>query len=728
MQTETTQLIGNRYQLVQQLGAGAMGEVYEAHDRLYQQRVALKQVHTKFYQDGQELTAGSGTQVRLALANEFQVLSSLRHPNIIGVTDYGFHIGQPYYTMQYLDNPSTIREYAIGKPLKEQIRVIVDVLRALEYLHRRGILHRDLKPDNALVSRDGDVYVLDFGLATLYENKTEDEAVVGTIAYVAPEVLKIEGATGASDLYAVGTMAYEIFAGFHPFHEQTVMKRISQILTEEPDLSLLDIPADVAEVVGRLLAKNPAERYQRARDVIRAFDDVTDFAIPPESIEIRESYLQAAKFVGREVEYNQLRDAVENVHLGKGSSWLIGGESGVGKSRLINEIRTLALVKGALVLDGQAVVEGGLSYQMWLNPLRRLALSMDLGDDHASVLKQVIPNIGKLLGRDIPSAPVLDGQVGQQRLIDTIGEMFLQYDRPIVLFLEDLQWANESLEVVKELITQLENEPVLLIGTFRSDERPTLPEELEGMNRIQLDRLDNQQIADLSVSILGEGGRDKEIVELLNRETEGNVFFLVEVIRALAEQAGQLSNIQTMTLPLQVFAQGISRVVERRLSQVPQDAQTLLQTAAVAGRQIDLMLLSKLANDIDIDGWLTNCVNAAVLEGIDGQWRFAHEKLREGIIGSLPEKTLKSNYQRIADTLIDVYPDLHNEYATVISDHYDNAGLSETAVTWHLKAGAHARTTFATATGVHHYRRALKHWLTQPDSDEKSNNTADYLS
>lgn len=718
-QTETTQIVGNRYQLVNQLGAGAMGEVYEAYDRLYHQRVALKQVLAKFSTDD-AMTAKSGTQLRLALANEFQVLSSLRHPHIIGVTDYGFDQGQPYYTMQYLDSPTTIRDYARGKPLKEKIRVIVDMLRALEYLHRRGILHRDLKPDNALVSSDRDVYVLDFGLATLYETKTEDEQVVGTISYMAPEVLKIEGATAASDLYAVGVIAYEIFADIHPFRETTVMKRISQILTETPDLTALDAPDEIKQIVGKLLEKEPQNRYQHARDVVQAFDVATDYAIPPESVEVRESYLQAAKFVGRDTEYEQLQQAVDDLIDNKGSAWLIGGESGVGKSRLVNEIRTLALVKGALVLDGQAVVEGGLSYQMWLNPLRRLALSIDLQDEPASVLKQIVPNLAQLLGRDIPKAPELAGQVGRQRLIDTIGEMFMQREQPIVLFLEDLQWGGESLEVVRDLVSVVENESVMVIGTFRSDEAPNLPEELDGMTTMMLDRLDDNQIADLSVSILGEAGRDREIVELLNRETEGNVFFLVEVIRALAEQAGQLSNISTMTLPMQVFAHGISRVVERRLSQVPKDAQKLLETAAVAGRQLDMTVLSKLATDIDIDTWLTNCVNAAVLEGIDGQWRFSHEKLREGIIKSLPEDTLKSNHQHMAETLIDVYPDLHDEYAAVISDHFVGAGLGQKAVKWDMMAGSHAKETFATATGVHHYRRALKHWLEQPDSDEKT--------
>jgi eukaryotic-like serine/threonine-protein kinase len=375
MLADRHELVGNRYQLKDELGSGAMGIVYKAYDRLYRKTVALKQVIALFENSGTTVDANSSTSMRLALANEFQVLSSLRHPHIIGVSDYGFHQGQSYYTMQYIESPTTIRQYAQGKSLTDQIRVLVEMLQALQYLHRRGIIHRDLKPDNALVSTEGAVNVLDFGLATVIASKTGEQSISGTIAYMAPEVLQGESISAASDLYAVGVIAYEIFAGHHPFDLKNVGTLIFDIIQKPIDVSAMDVPEEIALIVERLLSKTPEDRYTDAESVINAFNTVTSFDIPNESLEIRESYLQAAHFVGRERELGQLKTALDDVLQNKGSAWLIGGESGVGKSRLIEEIRTLALVQGALVLNGQGVAEGGLSYQMWLNPLRRLILS-----------------------------------------------------------------------------------------------------------------------------------------------------------------------------------------------------------------------------------------------------------------------------------------------------------------------------------------------------------------
>src|SRR5687767_12284436 len=156
-----------------------MGAVYQATDRLSGQAVALKRVLT----DGsQGKTAGNA--LRLALAREFQVLASLRHPNVISVLDYGFDsTRQPYFTMALLDKPRTIYDAARGQSLEVRVRLLIQLLQALVYLHRRGIVHRDLKPDNALVLPDGQLKVLDFGLAFARKHGTAGE-FSGTPAYM----------------------------------------------------------------------------------------------------------------------------------------------------------------------------------------------------------------------------------------------------------------------------------------------------------------------------------------------------------------------------------------------------------------------------------------------------------------------------------------------------------------------------------------------------------------
>src|SRR5262249_39124863 len=141
-----------------------------------------------------------------------------------------------------------------------------------------------------------------------------------------------------------------------------------------------NVNTGVARVLERLLEKSPENRYADAYEVITALSKAINEPVPQETVAIRESFLQAAQFIGREKELNQLTDALSETMMRRGSTWLIGGESGVGKSRLLDELRIRTLVRGALVLHGQGVAEGGLAYQLWREPLRRLLLSTDLSD------------------------------------------------------------------------------------------------------------------------------------------------------------------------------------------------------------------------------------------------------------------------------------------------------------------------------------------------------------
>ncbi|NJR12366.1 serine/threonine protein kinase [bacterium] len=152
MTSQTQDLMGYRYVLHEPLGQGGMGIVYRATDRLNGQTVALKRVH--FSSDESDTSAHHDAQ--LALANEFQTLSSLRHPYIISVLDYGFDSQKrPYFTMEFLESARPVTEYVKDKPLRDKVRLFSEMLQALAYLHRRGITHRDLKPDNAVVQLDG---------------------------------------------------------------------------------------------------------------------------------------------------------------------------------------------------------------------------------------------------------------------------------------------------------------------------------------------------------------------------------------------------------------------------------------------------------------------------------------------------------------------------------------------------------------------------------------------
>lgn len=717
----TSVTIGNRYILKERLGTGGMGEVFRAFDRLTSTDVALKRMLLK--RADLALSEHDTLSYRLAMAQEFKTLSTLRHPHIISVKDYGFDSlssdnssqRHPFFTMDLLEHTQTLIEAGRGRTLTRRVELLIQLLQALSYLHRRGIIHRDLKPDNVLV-HNTQVKVLDFGLALAQQAEPAEpgsmnETVVGTLSYMAPEVLQGQAPGEAADLYAVGVMAYELFTGKHPFDTENLNALIFSILTQPPDLTGVD--SRLRDVVERLMAKNPVQRYPNAHAVIVALCWAVDMPLPVESAAIRESYLQAARFVGRTSELSTLGNALLRAINGQGSVWLVAGESGVGKSRLLEELRIQALVQGALVLRGQAVEGGGLPYQLWRDVVRRLILSVQVSDFEAGVLHELVPDIGDLIGRPVNALPRLEGKAGQQRLALTIVGLFRAVRQPVLLLLEDLQWTWESLELLKQINKVFPELPLLVVGSYRDDERPNLPEELPEMQVMRLERLDAAAIHALSVSMLGESGSEPEVVDLLQRETEGNVFFLVEVVRVLAAEAGRLSDVGKMTLPANVFAGGIRQIVQRRLSRVPQEAYSLLQGAAVAGRAVDLALMRGMFPHDDLDEWLTICANAAVLEFTDSQWRFAHDKLREKILDELTPLERAVWHRRVAEALEQAYPD-NRALAKVLAVHWREANNQEKERTYITPAAEHSNSVGDFTNVLRLYTRLL---MITPDTE-----------
>ncbi|MCP4418869.1 MAG: tetratricopeptide repeat protein [Chloroflexi bacterium] len=708
--------VNGRYIIHEKIGEGGMGAVFRATDRLAKHILAFKQVivPTWHYQGDNETEGEVAEALRLALAHEFETLASLHHPNIISVLDYGFdEERRPYFTMDYMMDAKTILEKGAGLDEQAKVKLLQQMLQALAYLHRRGILHRDLKPANVLATART-VRILDFGLATT--QKTTMQAA-GSVPYIAPEVWEGQPHAEASDLYAVGVIAFELFANRHPF-DNSSRNFIDQVLDVLPDFKMLDASPKVTAVIKTLLAKKQGERFKTAENCIAAFSKAIGQSIPTESIAIRESYLQAATFVGRQTEKTKLLHALKRAREGNGSAWLVSGESGVGKTRLLDEIGTQALVQGALVLRGQGIEDvGGSPLQLWREALRRLVLTAPLDDLAIGVLQALIPDITQLLKRDVLSVPEIDGSAARQRLISTIINLFSNQSQSVLLILEDLHWAEQGLDLLQQLTRLAPRLPLLIIGSYRNDESSLLIEQLPMMEELPLSRLSSAEIEALSSSMLGKVGENSEVLALLQRETEGNAFFLVEVVRALAKEAGRLSAIGHTPLPQQLFPEGIQTIVQRRLARVPQEAIPLLTGMAVAGRKLDLNLLPRLAKithtTMPVDTWLTTCAETAVLELFNGIWHFSHDKIRAGILDSMPISTRKAWHQTIAEQIEQAYPS-DPEQAAVLVYHWHETDNFDKERHYAYIAGKHTQQQFLNEVALDYYGRALE--LTPADN------------
>lgn len=773
MAQETTNLfIANRYQVESVIGRGGMGVVYKSLDRLTQRVVALKQMlsaltsgdeadteeldtesrmvldHTMpldtmpsetitdkapetlmhdspfFGIVNSELLTTPGT-LRLALSREFETLASLRHPHIIEVLDYGFdHLKQPFFTMPLLDDPKTITEAGKGWSIADKVRLLTEMLQAIAYLHHRGIIHRDLKPDNALVTQDGVVKVLDFGLAVLRDqldrSSQDDDTLVGTFAYMAPELLHGAHASEASDMYAVGMIAYELFSGEYPHKFENFGELVNAVIHDEPDTDNVDVSYPLRDWLDALLVKDPQQRLTDANDAIERLNDAINQQAPIESKSIRESYLQSAQFVGRgDVLKTLVNGLKETVH-GHGSTWLIGGGRGVGKSRVLEELRIRALINGVTVLRASGISGGGLSYQLWRDPIKRLVLSTEINATQANILKELLPDIEAILQRKVPPFAGEDTGDYVDQISSTILTMFQSHVQPILLLLDDLHFAEESLSILQKLNQIVADRALMIVGTYSTDSKRDMLAELPLMQPIQLERLQDDALEALSVSMIGRVAQRADVKALLKREAEGNVYFLIEVIRALAEEAGRLRHIRDMSLPRNINVGSISDVLQRRLDYLPDHYQTVLRALAIAGRNVDISLLKTLCEDAGIDDeeWLTIATNSSVLERQDTLWRFTHDKLREVALQGSDEAARSTLHQTVAEGMEKAYPDTP-EQASTLSYHWRHAGNAAKELHFSLIAGDYSMRIDTYQEAVRQYERALTRLLEQDDAQHE---------
>jgi len=657
-------MIDGRYLKLDTIGLGGMGVVYRVKDRLTNEMLALKQVtlnpHNLVFNS--HLSQNLSNDIYLALAHEFKTVASLKHPHIISVYNYGFtlnDLGQPYpyFTMQLLENAKNCNKAAQERPLATKIEWVTQLLQALAYLHQHHIIHRDLKPHNILIDETDQLKVLDFGLA-IHKDSSQERA--GTLFYMAPEVITDNDISISSDLFAVGVIAYEMPTGDHPFLHRGMGGQINP----DPDLTAIPATDPIRQFIGKLLQKNKTDRYDDARTALQALYTANNRSIPPEVVDIRESYLQTATFIGRDAELSQLMDTLAKTRQDKLQIYFLGGESGVGKTRLIDELRIRALVEGVIVLQGQAIAERDTPYQLWRDVLRPLSLRVELSDSEASILQLIVPDIAQLLGRSVQDLPIADSQTSQARLLNTIESLFSRQSQPLLVLLEDLQWArDESLKIIRHLAEHLKDRPIFILGSYRDDEAPSLPNILQDAEVLRLKRFGKTDIARLSVSMLGEKVQNREaLVEFLDSQTEGNIYFIIEVIRTLSENINQLSDIGKYPLPQNVFVEGMKSVFARRLKHLPtQMPLEQLQLVAVAGRWLDLTLLKHILMNRDtkfnLETWLTLGTNYALFERSDRGWRFTHDKLREHILTTIAPEQKKQLHEQIALGLEIIYPD-----------------------------------------------------------------------
>ena len=258
--------LGNigKYELRRQIGRGAMGVVYEAFDTVIERRVALKMLRTEVFPPEQL------PEVRARLKREAHSAGKLSHPSIVTIFDYGEHQGAPYIVMDFMEGEELSKSLEGGARLAlgTVVRIMEQLLAALGYAHDNGVVHRDVKPSNMFVLRDGTLKVVDFGLARVESsNLTETGAVLGTPAYMSPEQFLGVPVDARSDIFSAGVVLYQLLTGDRPFtgSPTTIMQKVLRQDPIEPSALNPTLSHAWDTIVKRALAKKPDDRLQSAR-------------------------------------------------------------------------------------------------------------------------------------------------------------------------------------------------------------------------------------------------------------------------------------------------------------------------------------------------------------------------------------------------------------------------------------------------------------------------------
>ena len=310
-------------------------EVFLAHDTDLERKVALKFLPEALQNDATALAR---------LRREAKAAAALDHPYVCKVYEVGeTDDGRAFIAMEYVQGETVARLVARDRlPLKQALRVLVEIAEALDKAHQGGIVHRDLKPANVMLGRDGHIKVMDFGLArgistdvTDSEAQTLSGGIAGTPGYMSPEQLRGDAMDGRSDLFAFGVVLQELLTGTHPFRKDSVAATTAAILKESPT-GCDALPAVLRPLVKQLLSKTPDDRP--SHDQVRS--ELQRLVERPELLEARGASDRV--FVGRESDLAELENLAQRLRSGKGSLALVGGEPGVGKTRLCEEILAFA--------------------------------------------------------------------------------------------------------------------------------------------------------------------------------------------------------------------------------------------------------------------------------------------------------------------------------------------------------------------------------------------------
>jgi tetratricopeptide (TPR) repeat protein len=663
------------YEIQEELGRGGMGIVYRAYHRQRDQVVALKTL--------QGIDAGALYRFK----QEFRTLAGVTHPNLVRLYDLISDGRSWFFTMEFVPGTDFLSYVRSVDPqgsfhegrLRESLRQLAEGIVAL---HEAGKLHRDIKPRNVLVTPEGRVVLLDFGLAAELDqgglHQSTEYHLLGTLAYMSPEQAAAGAISTASDWYNLGAMLYETLTGRFPFvgNALEVLRAKQHDSVTPPSQVAAGIPPDLDRLCVALLQRDPRDRPS-GPEVLRQLGRASPETIRPGPILAEPACGQL--LVGREPHLAALEDAFATVRRGKPVMLCMHGRSGVGKSALVQHfLNQIQQQEGVVVLSGRCYEHELVPYKAMdslIDSLSRYLRRLPLHEAESLLPRGVLPLVRVfpvLLRADAIAAAskraleVPDPQELRRRAFTALRELLARLGdrRPLVLAIDDLQWGDvDSATLLAELLRPPEPPVFLFLGCYRSEDAEKSPflrtlaqfqDKSDGSldrRQLSLEALSPADARRLVMKLLEEQGEAAlEQAETIERESGGNPFFVHELVQYLKTGSGLGECVQGPN------ALALDEVLWDRVSRLPEEARRLLGVVAVAGQPLGIDLLCQAA-DLGAKGRDMSAVLQAsrfirsTSLGERDEIETYHDRIRETVTAHLPHPVLKHYHQRLAAVL-----------------------------------------------------------------------------
>jgi tetratricopeptide (TPR) repeat protein len=752
----------SHYRILEKLGGGGMGVVYKAHDTRLGRGVALKFLPQEYARDSQRLKR---------FQREARTASALNHPHICTIHDMDEYEGQPFLVMELIEG-QTLREPAVRRlSLLALVPLVGQVARALAAAHAAGIVHRDIKPANIMVRDDGYAKVVDFGLArtlptdaappaTTAAEVTDQGTLLGTVRYMSPEQARAETAGSASDLFSLGVVLYELATGQHPFPADSQVGVLHAILSQSPLRPALlnpEIPAPLEALILQMLEKD-ARLRPTAAEVDARLAELTGKGsnlLPGPAISPAQRHT-----VGRTKELAALREGFASAVAGRGLFLCVAGEPGIGKTTLVEDFLSDLAVAGqtCTVARGRCSerLSGTEAYLPFLEALENLLHSQD-GDAVARMMKVVAPTwyaqVVPLAAEDSSFARVLEQAkaVSQERLKRELGAFLQEASRlrPLLLFFDDLHWADAStVDLLAYIGSKCATLRFLLVLTYRPTDlllskHPFVPVKQDLQARgvcreVALELLDRRDLERYLVLEFPEHRFPEEFAALIHAKTEGNPLFMVDLLRhlrdrqVLAQEQGRWVLAQSLPDLQRELPESVRSMIERKLAQLGEEDRRLLVAASVQGYEFDAAVVSKAlgldAAEVEEQFERLECVHGFVrLVGehefpdrtLTLRYRFVHVLYQNALYASLRPTRRATLSAAVAQALVGHHGEQNGVVAAELALLWEAARDFTRAIDCFLLAAQHAVRLFANQEAVGLARRGLALLATLPDSPER---------